>query len=160
MFVFSNPLSLSLRVLLCFSLVPFFTSCTYRGNGVADSGIRGPQQSSDAKIQVEELYGVWAFNDFTLERLDRLEKIGLKKLSTNDNTIEIAKDGTCRFNTYPSFHPLGEHLISNGKWSLKKANDAALKAETWQIDFNLRPTDKQLVGASFLLIRKGAELTM
>src|SRR5688572_12359557 len=160
MLLLSNPLSLSLRVLLCFSLMSWFTSCTSLSNGAADTRIRDEQQSSDIKIQVEELYGVWAFNDFTQNHLDRLEKIGLKKLSTNDNTIEIAKDGTCRFNTYTSFHPLGHHLISNGKWSLNKAYDAALEAETWQIEFDLRPNDKDLVSAPFYLKRKSGQLTM
>ena len=160
MLIFSKPRSLSIALLLCFALTPWATGCGYRGNIATDAGIRDQQRSSDIKIEVEELYGVWAFNDFTLDHLDRLEKIGLSKLSTNDNTIEIAKDGTCRFNTYNAFHPLGNHLVSNGKWSLEKAYDNALKAESWQIEFDLTPTDTDRVMTSFFLKRKSGRLTM
>jgi hypothetical protein len=157
MFDFPKLSGASMVVLLCFALMPWFTNCTHIGTA---NGVSGATQSSDDKIQPEELYGVWTFNEFTRKHLDRLESLGLKELSTDDNTIEIAKDGTCRFNTYTSFHPSGYHLISTGKWSLKKTYDGALEAETWQIEFELRPDSVRVVEVPFYLKRESDRLKM
>jgi len=146
-----------MRILLCFALMPWFTNCTYIETA---TGISGGKLSTDDKIQPEELYGVWTFNEFTSKHIDRLKSVGLKELSADDNTIEIAKDGTCRFNTYTSFHPSGYHLISTGKWSLKKTYDSALEAEIWQIEFELRPDSVRVVGVPFYLKRESGQLKM
>ena len=136
--------AIHILALLCF--VIWVTGCSY--------------YTAEANIQPEELYGVWSFNEFTLGHSDRLKEIGLTKLSVEDNTIEIEKDGSCHFNTYTAFHPFGYHLISDGTWELKKGYDNGLAAETWYVEFDLTPHAHTIVRTRFFLKKSGDRLIM
>ena len=145
-------LALPMRVFtLVFSIVSIFANCS-------NHAVWGSQV--DVPIQIDELYGNWAFNNFTVERIARLRSIGLTKLAANENTIEIKKDGTCRFNTYNAFHPYGEHLVSDGKWELKRGYDHALERESWYVEFELTPNDYAFVGTRFYLKKRGDVVIM
>ena len=98
-----------------------------------------------------ELHGTWTLNDGSVYRISGLSFLDPRKLSAKENTIEIRSDGSCRFNTYTSFHPNGNHLASSGTWRLKKGYDNALAEETWYVEFELNPNENTIVGTTLYL---------